>query len=83
MAQIHPRGKAQNKRIQFNAPADLVDEFTAKKEQLLKFGLTIDLTEDFIKALRDGIKTIDKKLGELGSNGAGETTEPNNQQTTA
>ncbi|MEL6008615.1 hypothetical protein J4Z08_23120 [Citrobacter portucalensis] len=82
MAQIHARGKTQNKRFQFNAPTDLIDEFAKKKELLSSFGLTIDLTEDFVKALKDGVKTIDKKLAELGGAGTGANTEPENQPPT-
>lgn len=82
MAQIHPRGKAQNKRFQFNAPADIVDEFIEKKSQLLKHhDLTVDLTEDFVKVIKDAIKQIDKRLSELSESQSGNNTGRENQHT--
>lgn len=65
MAVIQPRGKATNKRFQFTAPAELIDEFNQKKELLERTDLSIDMTDDFIKVIKDAIKTIDKRLAEV------------------
>jgi hypothetical protein len=64
MAVIQARGKAQNKRFQFTAPADIVDEFLQKKEQLEASNLVVDLTDDFVKVLKEAIKAIDKRLAD-------------------
>lgn len=65
MALIQPRGKIQNKRIQFTAPADIVDEFTAKKELLAKHNITVNLADDFIKVLKSAIKDMEKWIIEI------------------
>lgn len=65
MAVIQPRGKATNKRFQFTAPADTIDEFMLKREELEKAGLSIDMTDDFVKVIKDAIKSMDKRLAEV------------------
>ncbi|EAT0258102.1 hypothetical protein EXO80_24775 [Salmonella enterica] len=65
MATIQPRGKTPNKRYQFSAPTEIVDEFMSKKEQLEAHELAIDLTDDFVKVLKDAIKMMDKRLTEV------------------
>lgn len=83
MAQIQPKGKSQNKRMQFNAPSDLLEEFAEKKDALDAFGLSVDMTEDFVKVIKDTIKQMDKRLSELNENKQSSDAAGNTFQTQA
>ncbi|MCL6336391.1 hypothetical protein EXT65_21595 [Pectobacterium carotovorum subsp. carotovorum] len=65
MAQIQQKGKSHNKRFQFYAPSELLDELAEKKEKLERHNLVVDMTDDFVKVIKDAIKTIDKRLDDL------------------
>jgi len=83
MAQIQPKGKKQNKRFQFNAPLELLEEFEVKKAALDALGLTVDMTEDFVKVIKDTLKQMDKRLSETEDNRGGVSNSGNSLQTQA
>lgn len=83
MAQIQPKGKKQNKRFQFNAPLELLEEFEVKKAALDALGLTVDMTEDFVKVIKDTLKQMDKRLSESEDNKGGISNAGSNLQTQA
>ena len=83
MAQIQPKGKKQNKRFQFNAPLELLEEFEEKKAALDALGLTVDMTEDFVKVIKDTLKQMDKRLSESDENKGSTSTTGTNLHTQA
>lgn len=83
MAQIQPKGRKQNKRFQFNAPLELLEEFEEKKAALDTLGLTVDMTEDFVKVIKDTLKQMDKRLSESDDNIGGTSIAGSNLQTQA
>ncbi|WP_303745519.1 hypothetical protein [Enterobacter hormaechei] len=83
MAQIQPKGKKQNKRFQFNAPLELLEEFEEKKAALDALGLSVDMTEDFVKVIKDTLKQMDKRLSESDDNKGGTSTAGSNLQAQA
>lgn len=79
MAVIQPKGRSQNKRFQFNAPSEILDEFAQKKEELDRLGLSVDMTEDLVKVIKDTIKQMDKRLSEVRENKGESVTLPSSQ----
>lgn len=80
MAQIQPKGRKQNKRFQFNAPLELLEEFEEKKAALDALGLTVDMTEDFVKVIKDTLRQMDKRLSESDDNKGDNLNTGNNIQ---